>query len=201
MTPKVFNFSKKLSLWNKIKYLNHNIFRTQCCKPLIFQTQITWSNRIHSLKYLRYATFGSKDKVIRKSEFVAKTQFLSQRTRRPQMKNKNLDIKFGVNLCMEGHLKLCLQSLKKKNVNQNNSISGCLHFKNINCSVLYKIYLKFLSALIVQSFLSSLEILLKFFSIQIFREKLLFNFKIEINSILIEICNVNSYLNVRKKYN
>jgi len=28
------------------------------------------------LKYLRSATFGSKDIVIRKSEFVAKTQFL-----------------------------------------------------------------------------------------------------------------------------
>ena len=32
--------SKELSLRNKIKYLNHNIFRTRCCKPLIFQTQI-----------------------------------------------------------------------------------------------------------------------------------------------------------------
>ena len=65
-----------MSLWNKIKYLNLNIFITRGCKPLIFQTQITWSNRIHSLKYLRSATFGSKDIVIRKSEFVAKTQFL-----------------------------------------------------------------------------------------------------------------------------
>ena len=68
---------KELSLRNKIRYLNHNIFKTQFCKPLIFQTQINWSNRIHSLKYLRYATFGSKDVMIRKSEFVAKTQFLS----------------------------------------------------------------------------------------------------------------------------
>ena len=68
--------SKELSLCNKIKYLNLNIFRTQCCKPLIFQTQINWSNRTHSLKYLRSATFGSKDIMIRKSEFVAKTQFL-----------------------------------------------------------------------------------------------------------------------------
>ena len=68
--------TKELSLWNKIKYLNHNIFRTRCCKPLIFQTQIIWSNRIHSLKYLRSATFGSKDIVIIKSEFVAKTQSL-----------------------------------------------------------------------------------------------------------------------------
>jgi len=60
---------KELSLWNKIKYLNLNIFRTRCCKPLIFQTQIIWSTRIHSLKYLRSATFGSKDVVISKSEF------------------------------------------------------------------------------------------------------------------------------------
>jgi len=70
---------KELSLWNKIKYLNLNIFRTRCCKPLIFQTQIILSNRIHSLKYLRSATFGSKDTVTRKSEFVAKTQFLLNR--------------------------------------------------------------------------------------------------------------------------
>ena len=68
--------TKELSLWNKIKYLNLNIFRTRCCKPLIFQTQIILSIRIHSLKYLGSATFGSKDIVISKSEFVAKTQFL-----------------------------------------------------------------------------------------------------------------------------
>jgi len=70
------NFSKKnyypitlLIISNKgieIKYLNLNIFRTRCCKPLIFQTQIILSNRIHSLKYLRSATFSSKDIVIRK---------------------------------------------------------------------------------------------------------------------------------------
>ena len=57
--------AKELSLWNKIKYLNLNIFRTWCCKSLIFQTQIIWSNRILCLKYLRSATFGSKDIVIR----------------------------------------------------------------------------------------------------------------------------------------
>ena len=34
---------------------------------------------IHSLIYLRSATFGSIDIVIRKSEFVAKTQFLSKK--------------------------------------------------------------------------------------------------------------------------
>ena len=67
---------KELSLCNKIKYLNPNIFRTRYCKPLIFQTQIIWFNRIHSLKYLRSTTLGSKDIVIRKSGFVAKTQVL-----------------------------------------------------------------------------------------------------------------------------
>ena len=70
------SLAKELSLWNKIKYLNLNIFRNRCCKPLIFQTQIIWSNRILSLKYLRSATFESKNIVFRKSEFVAKTQLL-----------------------------------------------------------------------------------------------------------------------------
>ena len=57
----LFFFSKELSLCNKVKYLNPNIFRARCCKPLIFQTLITWFNRIHSLKYLWSVTFGSKD--------------------------------------------------------------------------------------------------------------------------------------------
>ena len=39
---------------------------------MIFQTEITWSNRIHSLKYLRYATFSSQDIVIRKSRVCGK---------------------------------------------------------------------------------------------------------------------------------
>ena len=56
-----------------------HIFKTRCCKPLIFQTQIIWSKRIHSLKNLRSATFGSKDIVIRKSEYVLKTQFLCRK--------------------------------------------------------------------------------------------------------------------------
>ena len=66
---------KELSFWNKIKYVNLNIFRSRCCKPMIFQTQIIWSNRIHSLKYPRSATLGCKDTGIKNSEFVAKTQF------------------------------------------------------------------------------------------------------------------------------
>ena len=35
-----------------------------------------WSNRIHSLKYQRSQTLGSKDIEIRKVELVTKTQFL-----------------------------------------------------------------------------------------------------------------------------
>ena len=34
------SYLKESSLWNKIQYLNFNIFRTLCYKPLIFQTQI-----------------------------------------------------------------------------------------------------------------------------------------------------------------
>ena len=68
--------TKELSLCHKLKYWNPYIFRIQCCKPLIVQTQIIWFNRIHSLKYLRSTTFGSKDIAIRIFKFVAKTQFL-----------------------------------------------------------------------------------------------------------------------------
>ena len=56
MRPTPIVVSKELSLWNKIKYLNLNIFRTRFFKPLILQPQIFWSNKIHSLKYLRSAT-------------------------------------------------------------------------------------------------------------------------------------------------
>ena len=35
-----------------------------------------WSNKSHSLKFQRFTTLESKDIGIRKSEFVAKTQFL-----------------------------------------------------------------------------------------------------------------------------
>ena len=43
-----------MSLWHKLKFSNPYIFATWCCKPVIFQTQITWYIRIHSLKYLRF---------------------------------------------------------------------------------------------------------------------------------------------------
>ena len=36
----MFIHLKELNLCNKIKYVNLNILRTRCCKPLIFQTQI-----------------------------------------------------------------------------------------------------------------------------------------------------------------
>ena len=38
---------------------------------------MTWSNRVYSLKYLRSTTLGCKDRGIKISEFVGKTQFLS----------------------------------------------------------------------------------------------------------------------------
>ena len=61
----------------KIKsHKNILLDRFSCCKILVFQTQIIWSNRIHSLKYQRSQTLGSKDIEIRKVELVTKTQFL-----------------------------------------------------------------------------------------------------------------------------
>ena len=67
---------KELSLCHKIRIYNLYIFGTQCRKSLIFQTYIIWSNKIHSLKYLRSMTLESKEIGFRKAEFMAKTQFL-----------------------------------------------------------------------------------------------------------------------------
>ena len=67
---------KELSLCHKLWFSNPNIFGTQCRKPLIFQTYIFWSNKSHSFKFQRFTTLESKDIGIRKSEFVAKSQFL-----------------------------------------------------------------------------------------------------------------------------
>ena len=50
---------------NKLTYTY--IFSTWWCKPLIFQTWIFSSNRIHSLKYLRSTALGYKDIEIRTS--------------------------------------------------------------------------------------------------------------------------------------
>ena len=63
-------FKKELSLCHKLKFSNPYIFTTGWRRPLIFQTYIIWSNRIHSLKYLRSTTLGCKDIRIRKFEFV-----------------------------------------------------------------------------------------------------------------------------------
>ena len=51
-------------------YLIPIIYWIWCCRLLIFQTKISWCNRIHSLKYLRSTTLGCRDIGIRKSEFV-----------------------------------------------------------------------------------------------------------------------------------
>ena len=75
---KGYNAPKKLSLCHKLWFSNPNIFGTQCRKPLIFQASIVWSNKSRSLKCQRFTTLESKDTGIRKSEFVAKTQFLSR---------------------------------------------------------------------------------------------------------------------------
>ena len=67
---------KELTLCHKLWFSNPNLFGTQCRKPLIFQTYLFWSNKSHSLKFQRFTTLESKDIGIRKSEFVAKSQFL-----------------------------------------------------------------------------------------------------------------------------
>ena len=60
------------------KFSNPFVFATWRCKHLIFQIKIIWSNIIHSLKYLRSTTLGCEDIWNRKSELVAKTQFISK---------------------------------------------------------------------------------------------------------------------------
>ena len=59
--PDVVDLLKELSLCHKLGFSNPYIFGTQCRKPLIFQTYIIRSNRIHSLKYLRSTTLEYKD--------------------------------------------------------------------------------------------------------------------------------------------
>ena len=71
-----FSATKELSLCQKLCFSTPYIFGFQCRTSLIFLTYIVWSNRIHSLKYLRSTTLKSKDIRCRKAEFVAKTQFL-----------------------------------------------------------------------------------------------------------------------------
>ena len=70
---------KELSFCRKLKFSNPYICAAEWFKPLIFQTLNIYSNRIHSLKHLWFTRLDCKDIRIRKSEFVAKTQFLYQK--------------------------------------------------------------------------------------------------------------------------
>ena len=65
-----------MRLCHKFWFSNPYIFETQCRKSLIFHTYIIWTDRSHSLQCQRSTILGSKDIGIRKSKFVAKTQFL-----------------------------------------------------------------------------------------------------------------------------
>ena len=65
-----------MSLCHKFLFFNTYISTTKLCEPLIFQTRIVLYNRRHSLKYPRSTTLAFKDKEIKKSQFVTKTQFL-----------------------------------------------------------------------------------------------------------------------------
>ena len=65
-----------MSLCHKLWFSSPYIFRFQRRKPLKFQTMTFVRSKNISLKYQRFTTLGSKDIEIRKSEFVAKTQFL-----------------------------------------------------------------------------------------------------------------------------
>ena len=59
-------FTKELSLCHKTQFSNTYISKTRWRKPLVFQTLIIWSMRIHSLKYLGSTTLGSRHKGIKK---------------------------------------------------------------------------------------------------------------------------------------
>ena len=76
LNNQIYGLAKELSFYHKLKFSNLFIFVTWWREPYIFQTEIIRSDRIHSLKYLRSMSMGCKDIRIRKSEIVAKTQFL-----------------------------------------------------------------------------------------------------------------------------
>ena len=78
---KMLLISKELSLCHKLWLSNPFIFRTQCRRSLIFQTMTSARSNNRSLKYQSFTTLGSKEKWIRKPEFVAKTQFLCEQIR------------------------------------------------------------------------------------------------------------------------
>ena len=68
---------KDFSLYHKLWFSNRNIFAAQCRRPLIFQTINSVRSNNLGLKYQRFTRSGCKDAGIKKSEFVAKTQFLT----------------------------------------------------------------------------------------------------------------------------
>ena len=68
---------KELSFGHKLWFSYPYIFSFQCRRPKIFQTMNYFRSNNDSLKYLRLTPPGCKDIAIWKSEFVAKTQFLS----------------------------------------------------------------------------------------------------------------------------
>ena len=75
---------------------------------MIFQTMTFVKSNNISLKYQRFTTLGSKDNVSRKSEFVAKTQFLY-----PSF-NDVLDLDKSVNLIIIKKTVSCLFSFCKE---------------------------------------------------------------------------------------
>ena len=76
-TLNLYRVNKGIESLPQMKKFSSLYLCNRWCKPLIFQTKMIWSIRIHSFKYLRSTTLGCKDIRSRKSEFVAKTQFLS----------------------------------------------------------------------------------------------------------------------------
>jgi len=76
------NLSRGLNMIGFTQNLNRNLnsisdtFATRSCRPLTFQTKNSDRSNIQNLKYKRFTASGCKDKMIRKLEFVAKTQLL-----------------------------------------------------------------------------------------------------------------------------
>ena len=64
-----------MSFCNKLKFTNSFIFATWWCKPIIFQTYVIRSNRIHSLKEQMYTTSGCKDTRIKKLSLLQELIF------------------------------------------------------------------------------------------------------------------------------
>ena len=66
-----------MSLWHKLWFSNLYIFSTQYRRSQTFQTMNSSRSKNLSLKYQRFLPSSLKDIEMGKSEFVAKTQFLS----------------------------------------------------------------------------------------------------------------------------